>query len=946
MAHPSPSSSDQLPPLISVLSALLERADTSVYTKDPSGRYTYANRQVQLLFGSTLEKILGSTDADFYSAELARSIRENDLSVLKTGKVFAGLESGAVLSTGEFKTFRTFKAPLHDVNNHIIGLCGIAIDVSEIAQLKKTITQNEEEFETLADVLPHMVWCANPSGEAIYFNRLWTGYSGLSREESYGTNWEKLLHPDDKERAWRAWNEALKSRCPYTIELRLRRQDGEYRWWLVRATPVSESPGKIKKWFITSTDIDDLRTVERDLQQHRELMRAIIDCTPSQIFAFDLEQRITLANDAVADFYGQEKENLLGKRLQDFSAGASPDRMSKEQAEIIKTGKLITTERIVQGKTLGQPRILMTTKFPLWDLDGSVIGIGGIATDITEARKAESELRIAATAFEAQEGMAVTDDGFKILKINVAFTKITGYSAEQVIGQTVEMLLASDPDRSIYQGMKVFLESEAHWEGELKNRRADGSAYPQHLAVTAVMDAHNRPVNYILRLTDITARKAAEKAIQDLAYNDQLTGLPNRRYLAQHLRRSFSHGNRSKDMGALLFIDLDNFKLLNDSLGHAVGDALLKQVAKRLQACVREGDLLARLGGDEFLVILTRLGENPLEAAARAEAVGEKILAELKEPYHLENTQHYCSASIGITLFREKEAEFEELLTQADISMYEAKHEGRNRLRFFDQPMQRAIEQRAELERALRRGIEKKEFELYYQVQVDRKRQPKGVEALLRWRDPERGLLSPTSFIHVAEETGMIFPIGLTVLEIACEQLLAWKQSPTTQDLSISINVSARQFRQPNFIEEVLKVIAKYAIEPAKLKFELTESSFFENIEEATKALEHLNLFGLKFSLDDFGTGYSSLRHLKQLPIEELKIDQSFVHDIAVDSQDRTIVQTIISMAQHLGIDCIAEGVETEDQLEMLMEDGCNSFQGYLFGRPEPIKEFEAALGN
>jgi EAL domain-containing protein (putative c-di-GMP-specific phosphodiesterase class I) len=260
--------------------------------------------------------------------------------------------------------------------------------------------------------------------------------------------------------------------------------------------------------------------------------------------------------------------------------------------------------------------------------------------------------------------------------------------------------------------------------------------------------------------------------------------------------------------------------------------------------------------------------------------------------------------------------------------------------------MQRAIEQRAELERALRRGIEKKEFELYYQVQVDRKRQPKGVEALLRWRDPERGLLSPTSFIHVAEETGMIFPIGLTVLEIACEQLLAWKQSPTTQDLSISINVSARQFRQPNFIEEVLKVIAKYAIEPAKLKFELTESSFFENIEEATKALEHLNLFGLKFSLDDFGTGYSSLRHLKQLPIEELKIDQSFVHDIAVDSQDRTIVQTIISMAQHLGIDCIAEGVETEDQLEMLMEDGCNSFQGYLFGRPEPIKEFEAALGN
>ena len=396
--------------------------------------------------------------------------------------------------------------------------------------------------------------------------------------------------------------------------------------------------------------------------------------------------------------------------------------------------------------------------------------------------------------------------------------------------------------------------------------------------------------------------------------------------------------------GALLFLDLDNFKTLNDTLGHDVGDLLLQQVAERLKACVREGDTVARLGGDEFVVLLKNISEQAIEAATRVGVVGNKILTSLNQPYQLETHQYQITSSIGATLLNNHQSSIEELLKQADIAMYQAKTAGRNTLRFFDPQMQDTINIRVALERELRKALEQQQFQLYYQIQVDSSLRPLGAEALIRWLHPERGLVSPFHFIPLAEETGLILTIGQWVLETACAQLKLWQQDTLTRNLTLSVNVSAKQFRQVDFVAQVQAVVQRHAINPMRLKLELTESILLEQIEETIATMNALKEISVRFSLDDFGTGYSSLQYLKRLPLYQLKIDQSFVRDIAVDNSDQAIVRTIIAMAQTLNLNVIAEGVETEEQRQLLLQNGCNTYQGYLFGRPVPIVQFEAVL--
>ncbi len=396
--------------------------------------------------------------------------------------------------------------------------------------------------------------------------------------------------------------------------------------------------------------------------------------------------------------------------------------------------------------------------------------------------------------------------------------------------------------------------------------------------------------------------------------------------------------------GALLFIDLDNFKTLNDTLGHDTGDLLLKQIADRLTACVREGDTVARFGGDEFVVMLEDLGEQDLEAAAVAETIGKKILAVLNQPYQLDTHIYHTSCSIGATLFNNHKVSIDELLKQADIALYQAKSAGRNALCFFDSQMQVSISNRMALENELRLALATQQFQLYYQIQVDSAGRALGAEALIRWLHPEMGLVSPSEFIPLAEDTGLILPIGQWVLETACAQLASWKADPATRDLTISINVSAKQYRQADFVAQVRDVVQKHAFNPMLLKLELTESLLLSNVEDTITKMTELKKIGIQFSLDDFGTGYSSLQYLKRLPLDQLKIDQSFVRDIFFDSSDQAIVRTIIAMAQSLNLDVIAEGVETEEQRQLLQDKGCVNYQGYLFSKPVPVDQFQALL--
>jgi diguanylate cyclase (GGDEF)-like protein len=459
---------------------------------------------------------------------------------------------------------------------------------------------------------------------------------------------------------------------------------------------------------------------------------------------------------------------------------------------------------------------------------------------------------------------------------------------------------------------------------------------------------------------DIKARRAAELVIankelsiqndenmhlaMNLANYDVLTQLPNRYLLFDRINHALAASARSGKRGALLFLDLDHFKNLNDTLGHDVGDLLLQQVAQRLITCIREEDTIARIGGDEFVIVLEDLSESAIEAASKTNDVAEKVFLTLNKPYQL-NTHYYQNTiSIGATLFIGHELKPKELLKQADIAMYQSKSKGRNTLSFFNTIMQEIITARVNIENGLHRAIEQQQFQLHYQIQVDSMGHPFGAEALIRWQHPKRGIVSPLHFIPVAEETGLIIDIGQWVLETACAQLKQWEQDELTRHLTLSVNVSAKQFFQKEFLSQVQATVQRYSINPSMLKLELTESMLVDDIENIMITINTLNEIGIKISLDDFGTGYSSLQYLKKLLIYQLKIDQSFVRDIVTDIQDEVIIRTIIAMAHSLDIGVIAEGVETEEHRQLLLANGCNHFQGYLFSKPVPIDEFEILL--
>ena len=554
------------------------------------------------------------------------------------------------------------------------------------------------------------------------------------------------------------------------------------------------------------------------------------------------------------------------------------------------------------------------------------------------------EFRIAATVFDSQEGMLVTDNNNIILRVNEAFTSITGFNAEDAIGHNPKLIGSDRQDKEFFTEMWSIINSTGTWEGEIWNCRKNREVYPAHLTITAVKDTDGIVSNFVSTFTDITARKATLEEIKNLAFYDPLTKLPNRRLLYERLGHALIISNRSGQRGAILFLDLDNFKTLNDTQGHDVGDLLLQQVAIRLSACVREGDTVARIGGDEFVVLLEDLSMNAIEAATATRIIAEKIVTQLNQPYQLHETSYRSTASIGATLFKGHELSIDELLKQADIAMYQSKTKGRNTLRFFDQLMQEAINNRADIERDLSIALEQEQFQLHYQIQVDSDGMALGAEVLIRWLHPLRNMIHPNQFISIAEECGLIIPIGHWVLNSACAKLKAWEKNPLTQNLSLSVNISAKQFHQVDFVDEIKAMVLQYAIKPNLLKLELTENILADNIEPLILNMGTLKDFGIQFELDDFGTGYSSLQYLKRLPLQQLKIDRSFVRDIAFDNSDRVIVKTIIAMANSLDLNVIAEGVETEVQRQFLESSGCMRYQGYLFSKPVPIDDFEVLL--
>jgi len=718
--------------------------------------------------------------------------------------------------------------------------------------------------------------------------------------------------------------------------------DGRPGWVSTNKWPLFDDEGKaVVGIFGISRDITAHMRTEAALRESETRLRSLIENSPLCIHEIDLNGRIASMNKSGLLMMGVATEAQV-QGLPYLDAVGSEDR-ERIRDLLVKAYDGETSH--FEFKASGGGDLIFKSCFvPIKDETGKVSRLMGITENITERKLAESYLHIAATAFEAQEGMVVTDAGGVIQRVNRAFTAITGYSAEEAVGRTSRLLKSGRHDGAYYAKMWAAIGSSGTWQGEIWNRRKNGELYPEWLTITAVKGDGGEVTHYVATMTDITRRKEAEEEIRQLAFFDPLTQLPNRRLLHDRLQHALLSCARNQRRGALLFIDLDNFKNLNDTLGHDMGDHLLEQVARRLTACIREGDTVARLGGDEFVVVLEDLSAAAADAAAETTLVGEKIRLALNQPYQFADAEHHSTPSIGATLFGDHKETVEDLLKQADMAMYQAKAAGRNTLRFFDPQMQAAVTARAAMESELRRGVQEGQFVLYYQPQVDRDGRLTGAEALLRWRHPLRGIVAPAEFIPLAEETGLILPLGYWVIETACAQLAAWATRAGTAALTLAVNVSARQFRHPDFVAQVTALIAGSGADAHRLKLELTESLLLDDVDETIAKMTALKARGVGFALDDFGTGYSSLSYLKRLPLDQLKIDQSFVRDVLTDANDAAIARTIVALATNLGLAVIAEGVETEAQRVFLAGHGCHAYQGYLFDRPLPLAEFERMM--
>ncbi|MGE5472011.1 MAG: EAL domain-containing protein [Bacteroidota bacterium] len=690
-----------------------------------------------------------------------------------------------------------------------------------------------------------------------------------------------------------------------------------------------------------------------------EIQHAILENAGRAIIATDTCGRVIYFSPSAQRMLGYTWSDMIGRPVMVFHLAKEIERralsMSAELQSEIAPGFAVLVAKLGRRQTDEQdwtyrrkdgshlPVALSLTQ--LQDNRGELLGYLVIASDLSRRHEREQDLRIVSLAFRSQAAIMVADADQHILRVNDAFTTLTGYGADEVIGKTPVILKSGRHDADFYRQMWQSLQAEGHWQGEIWNRRKSGSIFAEWLTISEIRDENGELTHYVSTFSDITELKTAESEIYSLAFYDALTGLPNRRLLLNRLGQAQLSGKRSQQFAALLIIDLDCFKNLNDTLGHDIGDRLLVEVARRLCASIRECDTAARQGGDEFIVVLENLGQEAEAASIQAEMVAEKIRLALNEPYVVSgDVEHYHSGSIGISLFRGHDKTIDTLLKQADIALYKAKDAGRNAIRFFDNAMQTALDRRSRLELQLHQALARQEFKLFVQPQVNTDRQLVGAEALLRWQAPGADMVPPADFIPLAEETGLIIPIGAWVLDTACAHLRRWADNWRTRHLHLAVNVSARQFRQADFVEQVSAALSRHGAAPELLKLELTESLLLDNVDGVVDKMQALRQLGVRFSLDDFGTGYASLSYLKRFPFQQLKVDRSFIRNIAIDADDAAIVRAIIAMGNTLRLNVVAEGVEAEDQHAYLVEHGCTGFQGYLFGRPVPFAEFESTL--
>ncbi|OIP13984.1 MAG: hypothetical protein AUK53_05765 [Betaproteobacteria bacterium CG2_30_59_46] len=683
----------------------------------------------------------------------------------------------------------------------------------------------------------------------------------------------------------------------------------------------------------------ELQEASRRLEESRNRYADLYDFAPLGYFTFDEKGLILEANLTGATLLGRDRSRLVGMPFLSFLPRQEHGAFLNHLHVCLTGGAQVSAEfslSLADEKTLDAEMVSV----PTCGADGHAASCRTALSDITGRRQAEQKLHLAAKVLEnTQEGVMVTDARNRIVAVNPAFCKVTGYSAGEAIGQTPSLLKSGIHDGEFYRRLWAALQETGHWQGEVWNRRKNGEVYPEWLNLSVIRNDEGEIEHYVGIFSDIASQMEMKKRLHELAYYDELTGLANRHLLLDRLQLELLQSRRSGNLMALLFLDLDRFKVINDTLGHAADDRLLVLAAERLGGCVRDGDTLARMGGDEFVALLRNIDDKPVVAHVAARMVDAMVL-----PFFVDGHELFVTASIGIALYPGDGDDIDALIRNADTAMYRAKDSGRNNYQFYAAAMNEEAQQRLRLETDLRHATERNELFVLYQPQADISvRRIVGAEALVRWQHPGLGLIPPMEFIPIAEESGLIVQVGEWVLRAVCRQNKAW-QDAGLPPVRVAVNLSPLQFRQQDLFAVVSAALKESGLEPQYLELELTESIFMEDIEAAIVTLRQIKNLGVALSIDDFGTGFSSLSYLKRFPIDTLKIDQSFVRDSPGNPDDSAIVEAIIAMAHSLKLKAIAEGEETEQQLAFLRERGCEMMQGYLCARPLAPDQFAEIL--
>lgn len=695
--------------------------------------------------------------------------------------------------------------------------------------------------------------------------------------------------------------------------------------------------------------VEQLQTRERHLAASEERYRTVVAALAEGVVVVDGQGNLVNYNDSARQILelDPDRPGFYNLFTDDWGAvgGNGKPLTPNDFPAVLVLGDGRPRRGEIMGLWKGRIWLLIHAQ-PLFQPDsGRPSAVVVSFADITALRRIDRELRLAATAFETNEAIIITDAEGAILRVNNSFCAITGYSRAELIGQNPRLMKSGYQDPEFYRQLWRTLLDTGVWQGEIYNQRKSGEVYPAWLTITAVKDATGQTTHYVGSFTDVSARKEAEERIRYLAFHDALTGLPNRRRFYECLEQAFAVAHQRNSHGALLLVDLDDFKVLNDTLGHDRGDELLVKVAEVLKTVAPAENGVARLGGDDFAVLLEQLGTDQAQAALQAEWVAERILEAIHRPFSLEGHDYHSSASVGVALFRKHQERPETFLKQAETAMYEAKLAGRNTVRFFDPTMAAALAERMGLLADLRRALAEGQLCAYCQPQWDSRQRLIGGEILLRWWHSGRGTVSPAEFIPLAEQSNLIVTIGQWVVEASCQRIARWDRAGwLSPGFMLAVNISPRQFQQPNFAADIEAALRRHNCDAGRLKLEITEGMLISKMDEAITIMQALKPLGVGFSLDDFGTGYSSLAYLQRLPLDQLKIDRSFVRDLAEDSNDAVIVETIIVMGRQLRLQVLAEGVENETQYKFLRSCGCEQFQGYWLGRPLPLDDFERLL--